>query len=550
MAARAPFQRPLANDLPATRVAPCSDLAMRAACDRCRAQKLRCVTEARNSRICVRCKAAGVDCHHSRQSRPGRPSARQSTGPRGPAAVEGTRSSPVLTSTPDHLLQATSTSTTTASYPSQENHDAGDDSLHTQSAAEALRPQVQSGSDNDNFFSSALAHPDHYDEYLDGFLSLSDMSTVPNFEHTSTLDAEAHQPVSQQPYDNGYSTSFSCRPVEIQPEATAHQTCGLSDVGQVDGVNATSKHSLHGGFHSGVQDEQWHALKLCQLTSQLFTDTGRNGDDPQSNIPDRASSVLSSTNLFIDTLSSFYTPTAPECRSGTFDTNSVRHMHQHSCVDLYPSPACTAQRLLNANVSKHSTGTSIPPTLNTPTILQLLSCYIRLLSLHAKLYGTVRMYLTKTMGPLNSASQTTLPPLFPSLAIGSVSLAGYAGFQYRLLLQVCLHTLGRAEALMGLPDQFRLRGRHETINEVEFGGCSGACGVQAHGLAPDFRVREACGRGILETSATHRRAGVDQLVQAAMRQANDGDEGGDALIREIATLVVDLRGLLQTGTEI
>jgi hypothetical protein len=44
-----------------------------------------------------------------------------------------------------------------------------------------------------------------------------------------------------------------------------------------------------------------------------------------------------------------------------------------------------------------------------------------------------------------------LPAVFPDLALGGFSLASFARFQFKFLVQVCVHELGMIEATLGLP---------------------------------------------------------------------------------------------------
>jgi hypothetical protein len=108
-------------------------------------------------------------------------------------------------------------------------------------------------------------------------------------------------------------------------------------------------------------------------------------------------------------------------------------------------------------------------TPDTPTTLQILTAYIRLTQLHHGLYTQIRDFLSSsnnlssnstschmsvrsaTAPGSQSASEPMLPAVFPDLALGGFSLASFARFQFKFLVQVCVHELGMIEATLGLP---------------------------------------------------------------------------------------------------
>jgi len=79
-------------------------------------------------------------------------------------------------------------------------------------------------------------------------------------------------------------------------------------------------------------------------------------------------------------------------------------------------------------------------------------------------------------------SNDPIPPVFPGMQIGGVSLDQFGTFQVKLLLQICLHILEDIELALGLPDEYR------------------------------FGKRKSGGRGVLEASVS---AG---FVQCLMRE--------------------------------
>jgi len=100
--------------------------------------------------------------------------------------------------------------------------------------------------------------------------------------------------------------------------------------------------------------------------------------------------------------------------------------------------------------------------LETATILQILTVYIRLTQFHQSLYA----YILLMLRPLDqhqdfpeapAATQThSVPVLFPNLSFGGVPLSRYPHFQIKFVLQICVDHLGMMEAAIGLPDDFRV----------------------------------------------------------------------------------------------
>lgn len=99
----------------------------------------------------------------------------------------------------------------------------------------------------------------------------------------------------------------------------------------------------------------------------------------------------------------------------------------------------------------------LPSSDSTATILQILTAYIRLAQLHYALYQHIKRLLqasgnTDTSAPLEIQAPLLHTPVpFPSLHIGGVSLSAYPRFQYKFVMQICVHHLGEVEALLGLP---------------------------------------------------------------------------------------------------
>ena len=106
---------------------------------------------------------------------------------------------------------------------------------------------------------------------------------------------------------------------------------------------------------------------------------------------------------------------------------------------------------------------------STTTALQILTAYILLIQLHYVLYEQIYSALdsstsfpsqlasgesnSSTASPV-SLNRPAIPPVFPLLSIGGMSLAPYPRFQLKFILEICVYHLGEVEALLGLPAGF------------------------------------------------------------------------------------------------
>ena len=100
-----------------------------------------------------------------------------------------------------------------------------------------------------------------------------------------------------------------------------------------------------------------------------------------------------------------------------------------------------------------------PPPTDMTIVLQLLTCYIRIVRLHSIMYKSMIDY-TLAFPAAASPHMAAIPPVFPGLQIGGVSLDAFGTLQVVLLLQIAVHVLGEIEVALGLPKEYRV-GRWE-----------------------------------------------------------------------------------------
>ena len=206
-------------------------------------------------------------------------------------------------------------------------------------------------------------------------------------------------------------------------------------------------------------------------------------------------SVLKSSNTFLTLLRSFSASTAPPSPSArppapTSPASSTNHnssTRSPCSSSTSPSPASApdqssrpttdesgqqvamhSQPLTSTSSSPESSKLPFPPT-DITIVLQLLTCYIRIIHLHGIIYAHILDYMLAfpqhaTMDTVtastavNTTQQPTssVPPLFPGMRVGGVSLDRFGTFQVKLLLQISVHVLGEIEAALGLPEGYRV----------------------------------------------------------------------------------------------
>lgn len=202
-----------------------------------------------------------------------------------------------------------------------------------------------------------------------------------------------------------------------------------------DPVNAASTVDLASTYDDQMQ-------KLALLSGKLFTQINQHHDEvnPMVNIEKLTGHVISSSSSLLDILKSLGATLARE----------------HQNVPGYISTAFSSDTENN--------------TIDSVTTLHVLSAYIRLTQLHYKLYKSIHALVSTptSASPANSGSVSPTLSAFSTLEIGGTSLAPYARFQLKFLLQICAHHLGEIEVLLGLPAGFRVSEQEHGDNEGDF----------------------------------------------------------------------------------
>lgn len=198
--------------------------------------------------------------------------------------------------------------------------------------------------------------------------------------------------------------------------------------------------------------------------------------DAQTEIPAKSLSVLDqcagrvlqSSLKFLALLESLYPSRAPSSSDDTAHAAASDEdvsMSEPSIAGDMAMDDCASgtnhtRRLTTGSSGTARRGFSKPQPVDMTEIFGLLTCYIRILRLHSILYSKFSKYLTETL----SHDGAHLPPIFPGMEVGGVSLDSFGRFQVKLLLQISTHILGEIEMALGLPDRYRISKRGDNYS--------------------------------------------------------------------------------------
>lgn len=207
----------------------------------------------------------------------------------------------------------------------------------------------------------------------------------------------------------------------------------------------------------------------------------------QKRLEDTVGSVLKSSKTFLMLLTSYSTPTA--LSSPLFPsppTLATNHNNSHcssSGSSVSPSasmldyddhagnePGQHLHRELPAGSSDH---TKPPPPIDMATVLQLLTCYMHIIHLHSIMHARILDYMLAFL-PHTTQHVDSVPPIFPGMQVGGVSLDKFGTFQVKLLLQISMHVLGEIEMALGLPKEYSVGNRKGDGRGVLEASVSGA----------------------------------------------------------------------------
>lgn len=218
-----------------------------------------------------------------------------------------------------------------------------------------------------------------------------------------------------------------------------------------------------------------HMQELSILAMDLYAQLTTN--DPENHIPrcditatafqdQLVGSVLKSSNTFLTLLASFpASSTSSSSSPPSPPASSLNPTCDSSDSDTSPSASAPnsedhamdeAVQLSNGKLPAGSSDDSKPPPpIDMATVLQLLTCYIRIIHLHSIMHARILEYLFAFLQQ-NTPHVDSVPPIFPDMQVGGVSLNRFGTLQLKLLLQISMHVLGEIESTLGLPKELRV----------------------------------------------------------------------------------------------
>lgn len=261
-----------------------------------------------------------------------------------------------------------------------------------------------------------------------------------------------------------------------------------------------------------IQDRRMQ--RLSELAMELYAQLAAN--DRENNQPTSGAattafqdqlvgSVLKSSSTFLTLLTSFSAPAtlSPALFSPPSPTSSINQddsICSSSDSDASPSasPMHHDEPAMDEPVQhthgKLPTGSSDdskpPPQTDVTTVLLLLTCYLRIIHLHSIMHVRIFDYILAFL-PHNTQHGDTVPPVFPGMQVGGVSLDKFGTFQIKLLLQISLHMLGEIELTLGLPEEYRV-GKRKSKKK---GGARGVLEASVSGGFVRCLMREQAWRG-------------------------------------------------------
>ena len=506
----------------------------RAACDRCRGQKLRCLRQAPGRTTepgkCVRCSTAGAICCFSASKRAGRrpnssnvkPTDRKLKGkfpPRGQAATTERESLENETSNEDMYEDQQEDDDT--DQPMEGTFNSEDEVKAEQTNLGDVfipQPLITSFMNDTNWgpvadipwIDECMAAPYDPDSVttstgLDSFIqdynwSLPTGSPTSQFSHTQMPNFAANLMAENvKAHDelvpSSSTSTFGQKVLDPQTISTGAEsadeplTINMIDARPMamDNSNTIGETTSDPvGFNKDVHHRRMQ--ELSELGMSLYSQVVSNEEYQQtqssaSSVPCEqfVGDMLKSSATFLKLLGSFYpssvsqespskasawssgdeeiSPSEVSIFSDYSDvatntsttTATTASSDRRQTYQWRPSGSTVSLPSLYGNVNQ-SREDAKPSVTDMTTILQLLTCYIRIIHLHSIFYTQIHDCLTSR--PNKRGNQ--LSPVFPGMQIGDLCLDGFPNFQIKLLLQISTHLLGEIEKALGLPEGYRI----------------------------------------------------------------------------------------------
>lgn len=311
-----------------------------------------------------------------------------------------------------------------------------------------------------------------------------------------------------------YTTSFSpTNAVDTRPRRDRDRDGGWSQFpGNEAPANPTSSKDLakiegkikQRKIFFPVEEIQHRRMQeLSRLAMDLYSQLANNDSEDHDHRPTSGSttiafqdqligSVLKYSNTFLTLLNSFSNPANRSSHLASCTPTSSTS-YDKSTYDSSSSSSDTSPSSSTRDAEDHVMDEPIqhahserpvdsldnvepPPPIDTVTVLQLLTCYIRIVHLHNIMHAHILNYMCAFL-QTHTPHVDSIHPIFPNMQVGGVSLNRFGTFQIRLLLQISVYMLGKIESALGLPKEYR-------VGKKSKGGRTG--GVLGTSVSGDF----------------------------------------------------------------
>ncbi|KAL6715428.1 hypothetical protein ACLMJK_006389 [Lecanora helva] len=479
----------------------------RAACDRCRGQKLRCLREPQAgndvAEKCIRCNTARAVCSFSQSKRAGRPPASAIANsaerkPKGKPASSKKKQSGSNQKFYEHKVEIheeekgtepANTADDLISKPftnSYTNNTTWDPVIDAHCMEEGSVPSCDHGEH------SNLTSLDYFSQdYNWSFPSTSSSSQFrqpkpPDFASASTIaQFETPYDFMSDPISSILSTTA------LEPPQMGMHMFGEAEPGGLRTVHPSTDSTIHPCVNSefaiaaSMSNNPGHDRRTQELSelgaslnSQVmaFERSRRvyNSDRLATIIEKLVQDVVKSSTTFLNLLTSLYpssTQSRPTSKSSMLNTTDEEFSPSETSIfsefsdlttnttatstsslsEQWSSPVMVSNTLRN-EITANQTEPTAPVVADMSTVIQLLTCYIRILRLHDILYTQIHecfnVYIT-------SPNDSGLP-VFPSIELCGLSMDSFPNLQMRLLLQIAAYLLGEIEKLLGPPAGYRI----------------------------------------------------------------------------------------------
>ncbi|KAI1395414.1 hypothetical protein F4819DRAFT_478526 [Hypoxylon fuscum] len=441
----------------------------RLACDRCRAQKLKCVRP-ELSEICQRCHKAKAHCSFGRPLPPGRP--------------------PTIRPLIDDLIENYQAPRTPATQRRESDYS---------SLSFDLQLNCSNGHDLERRALSTTRRPQSIDTFDPGRV-LSQLGNLDNEKLLNMLYDDGGAPDLDASTFGTWSTASSTtngnsppwRSMEQQNDTSAGDLTCLAD-GEFSAISTDPRTSSH----CQRQDLMDHTrLNKRQINGSTPSSTKHSPPSFMSSLNDSEGSTISNQVALMQRLTELgsamyelqnrYSPKEYSCRPGSeaFPTELTGKVLQVAIEFLkllrrffldgpspsidaedrgyrrafghYPTPTFFEPRSRPQGVCQSASSPAERPfgrvsDVDKPTVLQLIANYIRLLQLYLLLHNTIYDYLRLIESDFRRSQ-----PIWSDLTIGGAPLYQFADFQIKFVLQVAAGLLEEVEGALGLSEGCRV----------------------------------------------------------------------------------------------